>query len=220
MGLVKFGAQSFNIEQIPDGHIVISEQELSTLKGVQNSYLALKARIPVGINDAEISALIEKGQRFDPLNQELVGARTQLTERDGKLSQFSNIPKDYSVDEWNRLRKKEAAEIRATKLADLTKKAIEKAETVTGVKGLKVDPRFYDSAKVDKLDVERADAVEQMYAILDEAHTAQMNFMKEMSDSARPGTPSVGVPGVPGVSGQPGIRDTVPDTGPVHVGRI
>ena len=209
MGLVKFNGQTFNVDQIPDGHLVVSEQEFQALSGAKNALLSLKSRIPVGISEADVQTLLEKGQRFDSLNTEFTGIKTKLTETEGKLGQFANIPQDFKKEEWDRYRKREQSELRQGKLSTITQQAIEKAEKVTGIKGIKVDPRFYDASKLEALNVDATDAVDVMYKILDEAHTAQSNFMKEMQGSGPLNVPAVG-----------GKLDTVSEQGGASVARI
>jgi len=209
MGLVKYNGQTFNVDQIPDGHLVVSEQEFQALSGAKNALLSLKSRIPVGISEADVQTLLEKGQRFDSLNTEFTGIKTKLTETEGKLGQFANIPQDFKKEEWDRYRKREQSELRQGKLSTITQQAIEKAEKVTGIKGIKVDPRFYDASKLEALNVDATDAVDVMYKILDEAHTAQSNFMKEMQGSGPLNVPAVG-----------GKQDTVSEQGGASVARI
>ena len=221
MGLVKYGQQTLNIAEIPDGHMVISESDFNSLRGSQNAYLSLKSKIPVGIDESQLSALVEKGSRFDTVNTELSNMKGEKTQLQQKLDGFKNIPEGFSPEKWNKFVQRETAEVRQGKLDKLTAKVYEKVKEVTK-QDMTVDPRFIDQEKLSSFDPDSPTAFDDYYKILDAAHTAQQDFVQKSVGNAPP--PTVGVGAVPpGAKNQqpyqnPGKADSVNPNSAVQVG--
>ena len=108
MGLVKFGQTTLNVAEIPDGHIVISDAQFQSLKGAENNYLSLKASIPYGVDMSQLPVIIEKGSRFDSTANELNTVKQQLGAATTRLQGFSNLPQDFSLDEYKALKADQA----------------------------------------------------------------------------------------------------------------
>ena len=185
MGLVKFGSQTLNIPEAPDGHILIAESEVNSLKAVKNDHLILKSKIPAGIPESEIATLVEKGSRFDAINTELNTAKGQVTQLQTDLKKFDNMPKDFSVDKWKADRTRESDEIWQGKIDVLTKDVMTEVEKEFGQK-FEIDMRFIDPAKLEIFDPDGKDSKKEWRQLLDEAHTAQENFIRSKIE----GTPA------------------------------
>ena len=98
MGLVRFGAQTLNIEQVPDGHVIVTDSELANLRNVQNSYLTLKSSIPPGVDVTQIQSIVEKGQRYDGEAKLRADAEKKIGDLNISLQQYSNMPKEFSME--------------------------------------------------------------------------------------------------------------------------
>lgn len=178
MGLVIFGSQTLNIPEAPDGHILIAQNEVNRLRSVDNEYKVLRSKIPVGVNESDIATLVEKGSRFDALNTELTTTKSQVTTLQTDLKKFDNMPKDFSVEKWTADRKRESDELWQGKIDVLTKDVLAEVEKEFGQK-FEIDTRFIDPAKLDAFDPDGKDAKKEWRVILDEAHTAQENFIRQ-----------------------------------------
>lgn len=191
MGLVKFNNQTLSIPEVPDGLVLMPENEVATLRSQQNEFLSLKSRIPVGVDQTQLGLLIEKGQRFDSETAERTKASAKIAELEKNIAQFSSLPKDFSADKWNAYVKQEQEGIRSKKLSELTAKV--KAEVKEKFKvDIEVDPRFIDSQKVQAFDPDAQNAYQEWYAIMDEAHTAQTDFIQKTAAGASPANEPVG----------------------------
>lgn len=193
MGIVKFGQQSLSIEQVPDGHIIISESDFSRMRDSSNALLTLRSKIPVGITEEQIAPLIEKGIKFDSVNNQVNSLNTKITELQANLDKFSNMPKDFTPERWFGYVKKEAAEKRQSQIEKLTSEVLADVEKEFGVKYV-VDPRFIPSEVLDKFDPEHTDAKKQWRDILDKAHTEQQDFIKNQLESFNTSPGKVGSP--------------------------
>lgn len=214
MGLVKFGAQTLNIDNVGDGHIIIPESEYNTMRQAKNSFDGLKNRIPAGVNELDLQTLIEKGQRYDSTLQELTTTKDKLSKSDEKLRTATNLPEGFSVDKWNSYTKAEQDAIRKGKLDALTKTVIEEAEKKAGVK-ISVDERFYDAQKVAAFNPDAPDAKEQWNKITESAYDAQLDFLRKQSTSPTQSTaPKSNVEGA-----EKKLNDTVSDSN-IQVARL
>jgi uncharacterized protein (DUF342 family) len=184
---VKFGQVTLNVDNVPDGHIIISEAEHANLKQSANALFLLKSKIPVGVDENQLSVLVEKGQRHDTLAQELDTHKKNVTSLTEKLNKFSNIPEGFSVEQWNKDRTKEKMEMRAGQFAEIEKSAFKEIETKFKIKP-NIDKRFLPN--LDEFDVTAKDAVEQYVKILDKAHTDQAEFVKNLQ--TKPNSEPVG----------------------------
>jgi len=214
MGLVKFGQLTLNVEQIPDGHEVVSSADLANLRNAQNSYALLKSKIPVSVNENQLAELTDKGSRYDSIAQQLEAERTSATQLKAEVAKFSNIPKDYSKERWDTfVNQEQQQKIDASKNA-LTQKVYQNIESKLGVK-VKIDDRFLPQDKVKGFDFTAQDAEAKWAVILDEAHTAQENFIKELSGNAPITQQQVGQIQTPIPAGVPktGPADAVGETG-------
>lgn len=192
MGLVKFGHQTLNIENVPDGHILVSEQELKSLKDASNAFFMLNSKIPVGVEQDKIGEYVQRGQRYDTIAKERDELFAKSQDIEKKLQQYQNLPKDFDAERWNNYVNAEQKAIRQEKLNKLMTDALAKAEKDTGVK-YSVDPRFIKSEILEKLDVDAKDALDVMYKTLDEAHTAQQEFIQKSISQNIP-SPVIGAP--------------------------
>lgn len=220
MGIVKFNNTSLNIEQVPDGHVIITQAELDSISSLRNELNLIKSYLPPGVDKGQLGGLVEKGQRFDPLNTEHQTLKSQVTDLTAKLSQYSNLPKEFSVEKWNSYVNKEQMENRNVKLNELTQRALAKAKEVVGV-DVKVDQRFIPSDVLQNFDVNAPDAQDKWYKVLDDAHTKQQEFIKENLNNVTPVSTPVGAGGsgngqqatsTPPMRGTP-AGDVVSDTG-------
>jgi len=191
MALVKFGAQTLNVEGIPEGHIIVAESEISRLRDVNNAYSLLKSRVPPDVDESQIANLVEKGRRHDTIVTELSTTKSQLTDTQTKLSGFANIPKEFTVERWNNFVKSEQATIRQQKLDELTKNVLTEVEKEFGRKFV-VDPRFIPAETLANFNVDDSDAQKKWRDILDNAHTEQVNFLQKMGTDVVPPTPRTG----------------------------
>lgn len=202
MGLVKFGQQTLSIDAIPDGHVVISESEIANMRSAHNALLLIKSKIPAGVDETQLSSLLEKGLKFDTLNQEVLASKAKLEEVNGKLNTFANIPAEFSVEKWNNFTKKEQAEIRNKKISDLTSKVYEKAKAelkLQDISKIQVDPRFVDQNKMQNFNPDSPTAQDELQAILEEGQKAQLEFIKNaagtsnttIGNTASPFTPAL-----------------------------
>jgi hypothetical protein len=185
MGLVKFGQTTLNVAEIPDGHIVISDAQFQAMKGAENNYLALKASIPYGVDMSQLSTIVEKGSRFDAISTELNTVKQQLGATTQKLQGFSNLPADFSLDEYKALKNEHAIYERGAALEDLFAKTAKYVEETHRVKMPTVDLRFVDEEALNAIDPKAVDAPAKMAIIFDKAHSAQQEFVAKMG-----GTPS------------------------------
>src|SRR3990172_9021167 len=119
MGLVKFGATTVNIAEVPDGHIIISEADHTNLKRSGDAYLLLKSKIPIGVNESDLPGLVERGQRYDTLNSEFGQSKTKVQELTTQLTAFKDMPSGFSKERWNELTTAEAKRVRDAKIQDL-----------------------------------------------------------------------------------------------------
>jgi hypothetical protein len=190
------------VDAIPDGHVVIPEHELNNLRSQSNAYLTLKSKLPVGVPEDQVGVLAEKGGRYDPLNQQLTTAQQKVQEYENKLQQYSNMPKDFTADKWNGYVQKEAEEIFAGKMEALTNWVYEEAQKKTGIR-YEVDPRFIPADVVEKFDPDASDAKEKWYQVLNDAHTAQVDFVNKIQSGAV-GAGQVGAGGQPAAGGAQG----------------
>jgi hypothetical protein len=213
MGLVKFGQLTLSVDQIPDGHVVVPESELVRLKGADNAYLSLKSKIPYGVAEDQLGSLLEKGARFDAELSQRQKFEKELGDASKKLEGFSNLPKDFSLENYNRLVADEKDRIWQGKIADLTRQVEEKVEKELHVK-VKVDPRFIDQSKLEAFDPDSKTAFDDWYKILDEAHTAQENFVKDMAGKTPPAPGSAAQPIQQGLNVPPsaGPKDVISST--------
>ena len=209
MGLVKYNNQTLSIPEVPDGMVIMQESEVGVLRAQANDFLGLKSKIPVGLDVSQLSTVIEKGQRYDAAVAEQGSLKAKVTELETNIAQFSNLPKDFKPEKWNNYVQQEQSQIRAGKLTDLTNKVREKVKTEMKIDAI-VDPRFIDQAKLQAFDPDAEGAFDKWYGILDEAHTAQQEFV---SNKALGGTPPPEPPGglgghdnPPHVGGTPGDR--------------
>lgn len=191
MGIVKFGQQNLSIEQVPDGHIIISDNEFARMRDGSNAYLSLRSKIPTGIAEDQISPLIDKGLKFDNTSQEVGSLKTKISELEGNLNKFSNIPKDYTPEKWDSFVKKETTEKRSAKFAELSQKALVDVEKEFGVKFV-VDERFIPADIRNGFDPFKDGADKEWKDILDKAHTEQQNFIQNQLETNLPSPSKVG----------------------------
>ena len=196
MGLVKFGAQTLSIVEIPDGHVVISDSELANLRLVNNSYLTLKASIPPGVEPSQVASILEKGQRYDSETKLRIEAERKTGELENQLKQFSNIPKEFKVEEWNRYVKQEQTAKRTAKVNELTQEVYKQVKEKNGV-DISVDERFFPSNEVEAFDPFAQDANEKWYKIVEKAYDAQQEFITKQSGNFVPSAETVGSGGQP-----------------------
>lgn len=175
MGLVKFNTQTLNIENVPDGHIIIAQSEYDSFQGQRNDFLRLKSFVPAGVDHAKIGELIDKGQRFDSINMELGNTKTQLNEINTKLTGFNNIPKEFTTEKWNTFVQKEVQEVRGKRIGELEKKFYERVEAEDKVK-IKIDPRFVSD--LSGLDLNASDVQDKYNEVMKKAYTDQVEFIK------------------------------------------
>lgn len=192
MGLVKFGNQTLSIDAIPDGHVVIADSEIANLRNSQNAYLLLKSKIPVGVDESSIPTVLEKGSKFDSTVAELTGVKTKLTETEGKLTKFANIPQDFTPEKWNQYKSVEADSVFASKFEKISGKVYERVKKEDGV-DIKVDERFIDPIKLESWKPDDPQAEIQLYDILKEGYAAQVDFINKSQGSINPG----GAPAAP-----------------------
>jgi hypothetical protein len=188
MALVKFGQLTLNVENVPDGHMIVSEAEFNTMKQASNALFSLKSKIPVGIDESQLGVLIEKGQRHDTIAQELINTQKSVTGLTEKVNKFSNIPEGFSAEQWNKDRNTEKMNARASKLAVLEKQVFDKVEQQHKVRP-QVDKRFVTG--LDEIDLDAKNAFDLVYEAYDKGHTAQQEFVKNMSQT-KPGSETVG----------------------------
>lgn len=216
MGKVKFGNLILDIEQVPDGHVIVAESSYNTLKSGHDGYSVLKSKLPLGINEDQLSSLAEKGQRYDQLDVQHKELQGKFGETQKALEGFQNIPKEFSIDRWNSFIKREQAEVRQGKIKELTNKVYERVRKELDLKSednsIIVDPRFYPQDAVVAFDPDAKDAEQQWYDILDKGHDAQLDFVKNMANKATPpGAITTGQETVPGSGDK--SRDTFGDKG-------
>src|SRR5882672_3250750 len=176
MGLVKFGAQTLQIDAVPDGHIILTESELSTLRAANNNLLTLKSRIPPGVDETALHILIEKGSRYDTMVAEKATLESKVTDLNSKVSSFSSMPQDFTADKWNKYVNQEKMAVRQNKLNGLTEKVKERLKAENKLFE-EVDARFLPST-AETFNPDDSEAVDKWLKILDEGHTAQENFVK------------------------------------------
>jgi hypothetical protein len=199
MGLVRFGQTTLNIENVPDGSVIVAQTELTQLQNANNSYLSLKSKIPVGVSEDQISSLVERGQRFEEVNGKLSETTKKVTELSGQVESFKNMPQDFSVDKWKADRQREINEVRAKKMDALTTAAYERVTKETGAK-IVVDPRFISAEAMASFNPDAPDAAQKWYDILDAAHTESQKFIADNLGSAQP------IPGQVGAGGPPPVH--------------
>jgi hypothetical protein len=180
MGLVKYNNITLNIAEIPDGNMVISEKQFNDMVAIGNRYLDINSRLPVGVPIENLGSIVEKGQKYDSTVQELTGHKTKVTELQTKLDGFKDIPQDFKKSEWERLKMKETSDLRQVKVTELKKKVFEKVEKEFKVKAREPDQRFVDKDALEKLDVNSATAVDDLFKILDKALDVQDEFIKSI----------------------------------------
>jgi hypothetical protein len=205
MGIVKFGQTNLSIEQVPDGHVIVSESEFTSMKQSKDAYLTLRSKIPVGVDEDQIAPLIDKGLRYDNTANEAGGLKTKITELQGNLDKFSNMPKDFSPDKWNGYVKKESTEKRSAKLSELSQKVLSEVEKEIGVK-FTVDERFIHPDVINGFDPFKDGAEKEWKDVLDKAHTAQQDFIKNQLESTITSQTKVG-------NQEPGARTLVQNSG-------
>ncbi len=219
MGIVSFGAQKLNIAEVPDGHAIISEADLQRFRSAENNYLSLKAYIPVEHlgNLPKVQELLEKGSRYDTLNQEKSTISMQLSEANTKLQAVKNLPEGYTQEKWNTYESRAKSEVRNQQMTELLKKTEDYAGEKFKIKIPKIDPRFLSQEKLNKIDPTAADAPQKYLDILNEGHTAQQEFLKtfgndvtlEQSQRAPSQQFDIQAP-------QSGLKDVASETG-VHI---
>jgi hypothetical protein len=214
MGLVKFGQQTLNIENVPDGHILVSEAELKSIRDAANSYYSLNSSIPVEIDRGKVGELAARGSRYDSIVKEREELAAKLNDLEKQLGQYKDIPEGFSKEKWNNYVQTEQKAIRQGKLDKLMADALAKAEKETGVK-YSVDPRFVPTDVINNFDVEATDALDNMYKILDGAHTAQQEFIQKQMSVNLPNKPLGGAEPPPADGGVPqkGPHDRVDAAG-------
>ncbi len=214
MGMVKFGQLTLNVADIPDGHIVIPEQQYQQLKGAENQYLTLKSSIPYGVDMSQLPTIVDKGSRFDTTVNELNTVKQQLGAATQKLQGFSNLPADFSLDEYKALKQDQAMYKRGQQMEDLFAKTSKFVEETYHVKMPNVDLRFVDDAELDAIDPNAADAPAKMALVFNKAHTAQQEFVAKFGGVTRTGDSTVahGAPANPNLRFQPpaSLRDVRP----------
>lgn len=193
MGLVKFGQQTLTIDTVPDGSIILSESDYRRMTDTSNAYLSLKSRIPVGVDETQLGVLVEKGQRYDTVNQELVNTKTSLTDVQKKLETASvKLPEGFTTEKWNQLTQREQKEIRDGKISVHTKNVMEKlAKENPNVPAPEVDSKFLPADKVASFDPDAQNAEQTWATILAEGYKAQTEFLKKHQSSVPP-TPDLG----------------------------
>lgn len=185
MGIVKFGQKTYTIDGIPDGLTLIKEDELGRLREQSDAFHELHARLPLGTDESKITESLEKGKRYDALAKERDELKKSGKDLEGKLKSREDIPEDYNRERWDKYVTTEKRAIRQEKLDKLTEEALVKAEKEAGTK-VSIDPRFIDKEKVDALDLDAKDAGDKLYKILDDGHTAQMEFVKKSVGKGMP----------------------------------
>ena len=205
MGIVKFGQQNLSIEQVPDGHVIVSESEFTSMKQSKDALWTLRSKIPVGIDENQIANLIDKGARFDNIAQETGGLKTKISELQGNLDKFSNMPKDFSPEKWDGYIKKEVSEKRSGKFSELSQKVLSGVEKEIGVK-FTVDERFIPPEIRNSFDPFKDGAEKEWKDILDKAHTAQQDFIKNQLESTITPQKKIG-------DQEPGARTLVQNSG-------
>lgn len=221
MALVKFGQQTFSIDGVPDGHVIVPEGELSRTSKIADSYAMLKKNIPVDIREEEIASFIDRGRRYDDTMKSFEESKKQLEATKGELGKLSNIPKDFSKERWDKFVQQEQDELFQTKIDALTKKVSEKVEKEFGVKAT-IDPRFINPEKLQSFNPDDEKAFDNWYAIMDEAHSAQESFLKDhfnvdSAPSAKPivaADQRIAMPTIPNLGGKH-PKDSVGDQGVV-----
>lgn len=198
MGLLKFNNQSYAVEGLPDGLVAMTEGEVVSMRSAANQLLTLKSRIPAGVDELQLGAIIDKGTKFDSLLQEKSSAAAKIQELETSVKQYSNLPKDFSPEKWNGFVQQEQQQIFAQKFDALSKKVLEDVKAKTGVEQ-KVDPRFFDKSALDKFNPDAPTAFDDLYKIMDSAHTAQQDFLQQSLNGVIPSPSPVGDPGRPTV---------------------
>lgn len=213
MGLVKYGNLTLNVAEIPDGNIVVAEQEFNNLRQTNNAFLELKSKIPIGVDPNQLGQLVEKGQRFDAINTDFQRATTQSQELQKKLDAVKNLPEGYSEEKWNSYVKRDMTETRNRQISELTKKVYDKVKSETGV-DVDIDPRFIQEPA--DFDPSKPEAFDSWYKTLDAAHTAQTEFTQKQLGRITTPVAAVGASqSVPGhtPTGAPGRTDVITSTG-------
>jgi hypothetical protein len=180
MGLVKFNKTTLNVENVPDGHEIISESELIQLRQTRDALSLLKSKIPVGVDESKLGEIIEQGQRYPTIAQELATHKTSVADLTGKLSKFQNIPAEFDVVKWNSYVNKEKEEQWTVKFNETKKLAFDKIEQEFKVRPV-IDDRFVPMDKVKALNLEDKKAVDSLVDIYNDAHTAQQEFVKSIT---------------------------------------
>lgn len=178
MGIVDFGAQKLNIAEVPDGHVIISQAQLQQMRNAENNYLSLKAYIPVEHlnNLSKVSELLEKGSRYDTLNQEKGQISTKLSDAETKLQAQKKLPEGYTEERWNKYVSTEQELVKGQQFETLFTKVGELASTKYNIKLPKIDERFYPD-KLWELDPAKPESIELALGFLNEAHTEQQKFL-------------------------------------------
>lgn len=202
MGLVKFNSLTLQIEQVPDGHVIVPESEIASLRATGNSYSLLKSKIPAGVSEDQLSVLIEKGQRYDGVSQEKTTLQKQFEETTAKLKGFENIPQDFKVETWNKFKADEASRTRQSKIDALTEQVKKTVKEKHGVDLPVIDQRFIPQDRMSAFDPDSKTALDDLTKILDDAHTEQMNFVQKISSSGIPSTIPAGQ-AAPAAGGKP-----------------
>lgn len=202
MGQLKFGNQTLVIDQIPDGYEAVASSELAPLRELKNAYSVLKSQLPVDVQPNELSLYVDKGRKYESLVKDKETLSTEVASLREQVKQFSNIPKEFTIEQWNKDRKVEQQASRQQKMDALTKVVLEKVKTETKV-DFKVDPRFIDQKIAETIDPDSPTAVDTWYKALDDAHTAQLDFITKNQSSITPTTP---IPGQVGPNGNPDPR--------------
>jgi hypothetical protein len=211
MGLLKYNNQTYTVEGLPDGLVAIESNTYGDMQKANNAYLTLKSRIPIGVDESQLGVIIEKGLRFDTNAQELTNSKTTITDLTGKLSKFSDIPPEFSKEQWSKYVQKEQTEIRQGKISKVAEQAREFMEKEWKVKVPTVDPRFLN---LDNFNPDDKDAVKNYAELYDNAHTEQEKLLKSIIENQTDkNAPPVGInPALP--AGEPKVRpnDVVGDT--------
>jgi hypothetical protein len=221
MALVKFGQQTLNIDGVPDGHILVSESEVSQLRQVKDAYALLKRNIPIDVEEGQLASFVERGRRYDDVEKSRKDLETHSKSLEEKLQKLGKLPEGFSQERWNKYVQREQDEIFQSKIDTLTQKVYEKVQKELGVK-VSIDPRFIDPSKLDSFNPDDPKAEETWYQILDEAHTAQESFVKSQVSELTPSTPSGITPQTTGTPvssvhspGSPMPGDKITDNGAV-----
>lgn len=220
MGLVKFNNTTLNVDGVPDGAVILDGAQYSKLTDVGNAYALLKSKMPIGVDENQLSTLVEKGQRYDTVVAESAQLKTSTAELSTKLKAFDNMPADFTIEKWNKDRQVEKQTVFNQKIASLTEKVVASLKKEHPDKTPPtIDPRFMPQDKISAFNPDAEGAVDAWAKLMDEGWQEQTAFLQKQAASGVP-SPAIGggAPAIiPGGGGGGGGEINIPSVNSLNV---